>query len=730
MNAADDDMMTDTADGAFSVGRSRRAGPLWRACLTIAVALALVALAAAERPAAAASGVWQSERLAPGAYMDARLVSAVNAVGDLQTVPVGLHVRLPDGWKTYWRSPGEAGVPPATDWHAATNVAEAALSYPAPHRFTLFGIDTFGYEREVVFPIALRPEETGQATTLAGTVDILTCSDICVPAQFDLTLALPAGPAVPDAAAANLINRFATLVPGTGDAAGLAIDTATVTAGEPPVLRLTATAREPFGQPDILVEAGDGWSFAAPVIDRQGDGTRLTAEIEVTDRPREAPPLAGLPVTMTLIDGARAVEQGMVLAAAPASGSGFATLAGILGLAVLGGLILNLMPCVLPVLSLKLLSLVGRGGEAPGSVRLGFLATSAGIVASFLVLAAGVIALQASGQAVGWGIQFQQPLFLVFMIVLLTVFACNLLGWFEVLLPTRVADTATGVLGRTGGHSLGGQFATGAFATLLATPCSAPFLGTAVGFALARGAGEVLLVFVALGIGLALPYLVVAAVPKLATRLPRPGRWMVVLKKLLSLALAATALWLLTVLAVQVSALAAYVVGGLMVALVLLLWGRRHLGRPARRAAVALALGVALAAFVVPPQFSRPAGAVEAAGATDWVAFDRATIDTLVADGHVVFVDVTADWCLTCRANKALVIDRGEVAALLDSDGIVAVQADWTLPDDRISDFLASYGRYGIPFNIVYGPQAPSGVPLPELLTTGIVLDAIARAGG
>ena len=723
--------MTTIADSPLRVGRPRIAEPLWRLCLAIAVALVL-AMAAAPRPAAAASGVWQSERLAPGTYIDARLVSAVNAVGDLETVPVGLHVRLPDGWKTYWRSPGDAGIPPATDWHAATNVAEAALSYPAPHRFTLFGIDTFGYEREVVFPIALRPEEPGRATTLSGTVDILTCSDICVPAQFDLALALPAGPAAPDAAAANLINRFAVQVPATGDAAGLAIETATVATGETPVLHLTATAREPFDEPDILVEAGDGWAFAAPVFDRQGDGTRLTAEIEVTERPNDAPPLVGLPVTMTLIDGVRAMEQPMVLAQAPASGSGsgFATLAGILGLAVLGGLILNLMPCVLPVLSLKLLSLVGRGGEAPGRVRLGFLATSAGIVASFLVLAAGVIALQASGQAVGWGIQFQQPLFLVFMIVLLTVFACNLLGWFEVLLPTRVTDTATGVLNRTGGYSLGGQFATGAFATLLATPCSAPFLGTAVGFALARGAGEVILVFVALGIGLALPYLVIAAVPALATRLPRPGRWMVVLKKLLSLALVATALWLLTVMAVQVSALAAYVVGGLMAALVLLLWGRRHLGRPARRAAVALASGVALAAFVVPPQFSRPAGAVESTATTEWMAFDRAAIDTLVADGHVVFVDVTADWCLTCQANKVLVIDRGEVAALLESDEVVAMQADWTLPDDRISAFLASHGRYGIPFNIVYGPQAPSGVPLPELLTTGVVLDAIGQAGG
>jgi suppressor for copper-sensitivity B len=539
---------------------------------------------------------------------------------------------------------------------------------------------------------------------------------------------------------------------------------------------VTATARTPFTDPDIFIEAEGPWAFGAPAVALSGDGHRLRADLPVLQAPSAAPPLAGLPVTVTLVDGPRAVEHAAAVAApgaggapddagspggstapaaapdAPAAGAvppaatdvSAAAVAGMLGLAVLGGLILNLMPCVLPVLSLKLLSVVGHGGQAPQRVRLGFLASAAGILASFLVLAAGAIALKAAGGAVGWGIQFQQPLFLVFMILVLTLFACNLLGVFEITLPSGLNDrlARAGGSGAGDGDGLAGHFATGAFATLLATPCSAPFLGTAVGFALSRGAAEILAVFMALGVGLALPYLAVAAMPRLATRLPRPGRWMATLKKVLSLALVLTAVWLLAVLAVQVSAAAAWAVAAAMAGLAGLLWLRRRAGSGSLRAAGgALAAVLAAAAFVVPVRLDAPAagtgtgtgmgsGAPVPAAAAVWQPFDRARIDALVADGQVVFVDVTADWCLTCQANKALVLERGAVPAALAGTGVVAMRADWTRPDDRIAAYLAGHGRYGIPFNAAYGPGAPDGVVLPELLTESAVLDALAAAAG
>ncbi len=287
--------------------------------------------------------------------------------------------------------------------------------------------------------------------------------------------------------------------------------------------------------------------------------------------------------------------------------------------------------------------------------------------------------------------------------------------------------------------SLIGHFVTGAFATLLATPCSAPFLGTAVGFALARGAVEITLIFAVLGLGLALPYLAIAAVPALATRLPRPGPWMVTLRRILGLALAATALWLLSVLAQQVGLAPALGVGGLLAALGAVLW-LGHARRGGRLPAPAVAAALALAAFVLPAVLPAPAATAVAqpgdatgdamGGDPAWTVLDLGLIPALVAEGKVVFVDVTADWCLTCQLNKKLVLGRGAVRARLDSEGVVAMRGDWTLPNEEISRYLEGFGRYGIPFDAVYGPGLPDGLALPEILTPDTVIEALERAVG
>ncbi|HLO77012.1 MAG TPA: thioredoxin family protein, partial [Magnetospirillum sp.] len=315
-------------------------------------------------------------------------------------------------------------------------------------------------------------------------------------------------------------------------------------------------------------------------------------------------------------------------------------------------------------------------GAARGHVRAAFLASAAGIVASFLALAGAAVAVKAAGQAVGWGIQFQQPGFLAVMIALLLAFAANLWGAFEIRLPSALMNVGPSGVAH---HTLLGHFLSGAFATLLATPCSAPFLGTAVGFALARGAGEIAAIFAALGLGMSVPYLAVALWPDLARRLPKPGAWMVTVKKVMGVALAATALWLGSVLAAQT--------------------------------------GLTTAA---PP----------AAGKTDiaWKSFDLTAVRQAVAEGKVVFVDVTADWCITCKVNKAAVVDRGAVAARLTGGGVVPMRADWTRPDDGIARYLASFDRFGIPFNAVYGPGAPDGIALSELLTEAEVLAALDKA--
>jgi suppressor for copper-sensitivity B len=359
-------------------------------------------------------------------------------------------------------------------------------------------------------------------------------------------------------------------------------------------------------------------------------------------------------------------------------------------------------------------------------VRAGFLASSAGIVASFLALAGALITMKGAGIAVGWGIQFQQPVFLVAMTALVALFAANLWGLFEVPMPAAFGQ---GALAMANTRGLAGHFLTGAFATLLATPCSAPFLGTAVGFALAAGPVEILAIFAALGVGLALPYLAVAAWPALALALPRPGPWMVWLRRALGLALAATAIWLITVLAAQQDVLTVHLVAGLIVVALAALGLRRAVGI---QGGALIATAAILAALAVPLWLDRPAPATlrpaPAKGAIAWIDFDRAAIAGHVAAGRTVLVDVTADWCLTCQVNKQLVLERGEIARRIGGAGIVAMRADWTRPSLLIADYLVSFGRYGIPFNAVYGPGAPDGAALPELLTADAVLAAFDRA--
>ncbi len=686
------------------------------------IVLALFFLAPAAGPAAALSSDWLDHEQAR-----VRLLAAPGDDGAADELRLGLQFSLEPGWKIYWRTPGEAGIPPELDWSGSDNLAAAEMRWPVPHRFTLFGLDTFGYSGDVVLPIRARVAEAGSPASLEARLTYLICSDICIPHDGVLALDVPAG-GVPPSAEGFLISRAEGLVPGDGEAAGLGLEGAHFV-GDPaaPVLEVVARSEIPFQAPDLLVEGPPGYLFAEPTIDFSDGRKEAVLRLQSERGPLAEGGLSGETLTLTLIDGQRGLER----ATAPrfltgSAGPGATTAAAlvqILALAVLGGLILNLMPCVLPVLSIKLLSVVKHGGRDRREVRISFLASAAGILFSFLILAGAAIALKAGGMAVGWGLQFQQPLFLTAMAVLLTLFACNLFGFFEIPLPRVVAEVAGG----DHGHGLVGHFAAGAFATLLATPCSAPFLGTAVAFALARGPGEILLVFAALGVGLALPYLAVAAVPGLATRLPRPGHWMVTLRRVLGAALAATAAWLLSVLAGQVSPAAALLAAALLLGLGLALGLRAHRRRPLGAALVA---GLALAALALPAGFAPSGRDAGASGGEGWIAFDESEIARRVAAGEVVFVDVTADWCLTCKVNKKLVIDDAAVVDQFDANDVVRMRADWTRPSDEISDYLAGFGRYGIPFNVVYGPGAPSGEALPELLTVRSVLAATAKAAG
>ena len=718
--------------------------------LAAGAVLTLLAALAAAPAANAASSAWQTS-----AEAKVRLISASETVGSDRTVRLGLHFKLTDGWKTYWRTPGDAGYPAKIDWSGSSNLRSASILWPVPHRFQLFGLETFGYADEVVLPIEAVVADPSAPARLQAKVKFLVCEKTCIPHTAKLSMTLPAGGGEASQQA-HLINRYRTRVPGEGASAGLDLASVRLTeTGETPRLRVIAEANPPFETPDVIVEGLKQTQFAKPDVTLKDDGRRAVLRLRGELGPTAEGDLAGREIRLTVFDGARGLERTVTLnpgagdtgSLAGWTGPGdlplidsdltLAGAAGALGLALLGGLILNLMPCVLPVLSLKLLSVVELGGHQRRHVRRAFLATAGGIVFSFLVLAAGAAALKALGVAVGWGIQFQQPLFLVAMTVVLTAFSANLFGLFEVPLPARLANALGQPAASTGAAETGltGHFATGAFATLLATPCSAPFLGTAVGFALSRGLVEIAAIFTALGLGLALPYLTVAAVPGVATRLPRPGRWMVAVRRIMGLALAGTGVWLLTVLAAETTATTALVIGGLMQDRPAGLALRRMSAGPGRHAGPVLGVAAIAGAFVTPAALPGPATPPSGSQQTTaepsaWRPLDRDAIDRLVANGKVVFVDVTAEWCITCKVNKQVVIESAPVQTRLNRADVVRMRGDWTRPSDRITDYLTDHGRYGVPFNAVYGPGAPDGIVLPELLSKSGVTSAIAEAGG
>lgn len=672
-----------------------------------------------------------------------RLVSAVSGTGNLDTLRLGLQFRIEKDWKIYWRSPGPTGYPPEIDWSGSENIGEAQFAWPAPKRFKIFGIEAIGYKEEVVFPLDIDVTNPGSPVTLRAKVTYLVCKEICIPGEENLTLGIPASGAEATPFAA-LIARYRARIPVAAEKIGVTMEQAVFrkTADDTVSLRVVIRSDRPLQEPDLFLEGPPAAFFESPQVTLSND--KQYAVITELGTGATAEEIIAQPMLATLVTHDLAAEQDikpvLVDAFPPlppdfaaASGSTKTGLWAILGLALIGGLILNLMPCVLPVLSLKLLSVLGHGGRENTDVRLGFLASVAGIMSSFMLLAAALAVLKAAGTSIGWGIQFQQPVFLAIMVVVVTLFACNLFGLFEITLPSWLNDVLALDTGPRHGHhhSLGGHFLTGAFATLLATPCSAPFLGTAVGFAFARGPAEIFMVFAALGLGLSVPYLLVAAFPGLATRMPRPGSWMVGMKRFLGLMLVATAVWLIVVIATEAGTDTAVGIGIAAALIGVVLWLRQlqgsRLGRHSGLIATLLA-----AAIIAAPLFVS-AVANDGEKTLDdkvWQPFDQAKIARLVSDGKTVLVDVTADWCLTCQVNKAAVLNRGPVADLLESGAVVAMKADWTKPDQEIADYLASFGRYGIPFNAVYGPQVPTGLVLPELLVTDTVLNAVEKASG
>ncbi len=695
-------------------------------------AVATLAFGAPATTATADASFWMQ-----GVQSEVRVISPYTATGENEaTVPLGLEFKMNEGWHIYWRTPGEAGLPPQLDYGQSLNIQDVSFSWPVPVRDVQFGIETFIYKDTVVLPFDVTLQQPGQPLDLRGRVDFLICEEVCIPDTVDVAFSLPGGPARVAANEAALLNTFETRIPSeNGGSVGLTVESIAfepTTDPEKPALigHLVTNVSSVFEmtKPDVFAEVPDGYFVRKPTVSLADDAmtgslrSPVFRENWATAEPSDAA------FTITVADGIRGVELtpfrlldgfgtgAKALAATPdALDLSLPTLLGMLVLAVIGGFILNFMPCVLPVLSLKMFSVVSHGGQADRKIRLSFAATAAGVLVSFLILALIFASLKLAGASFGWGVQFTQPIFILALLVVLLGFALNLFGLFEI--PNIPG------LGGLGANQRGflGDFTSGILATLLATPCSAPFLGTAIGFALAAPVMILILIFMFVGVGLALPYLAVIAFPKLASVMPKPGRWMLRLRQVLGLALVVTAVWLLGVLLKQWGVgsdwrWAAALIAGAAFATGAYFAKWRTAGLGAAAAAIPLALII-----IASPQAAVSKDAI-------FQPFTEAALQAALDEGKTVFVDVTADWCLTCKTNKIRAINVPEVKAELAKNDVVALQADWTTYDPSITTYLASLGRRAIPFDAVYSGKTGEVEVLPELLSANNVLEALDRA--
>lgn len=670
-----------------------------------------------------ASTGWLSDPKHPPLSVRFMLTGQTNP--QAKTVEGLLEVQLDGDWKTYWSSPGEGGIAPSLDWSQSENLNHVEWHWPVPGRYEFLGIETLGYKGHVVFPITLHMKDMQQPAWFLGKLTMPSCTNICVLNDYELSLTFQPDQLNLSEQALHLYNQGQSQVPKPSTTVEL-ISAFWNQTEETAIFQIT----KPQGwiNPDVFVNGSSNelknFIFDSPDI--QVNENTITASFKVSNW-LEAVDLKNRTLPLVVTDQNLATALNAILNTRPGNeliavsqSKGLLT---IIAIALLGGLILNIMPCVLPVLGMKLSSVISAKGLKKQQIRGQFLASAAGILVSFWLLAAFLAVLKLSGQALGWGIQFQNPYFIGAMVLVTGLFAANMMGLFEI----QLSSNSSTWMASLGDNSYKGHFIQGMFATLLATPCSAPFLGTAVAFALGADYFVLFLVFTALAIGMAIPWLLIASFPQLANILPKPGRWMNTVKTLFGFMMLATSLWLLSLMTSFVGTAATLITGLMLV--VLLLW---QLGRKKGRRPALLTLAFLCFASAVSLLISFTTGCLSTGSTAEiqWQPLKTEAIQKAVEQGKTVFVDITADWCITCKANKVGVLQRESVTSKLQENNLIPMLGDWTRPSEYVTDFLQSYGRYGVPFNIVYGPGAPEGIELPVILTSDAVIKAIEQARG
>jgi thiol:disulfide interchange protein DsbD len=618
-------------------------------------------------------GVAQPAKAAASAknpYVTARLLSNVSAIEAGKPFRLGVELTMQPGWHTYYKEPGDAGMPTRIEWKLPPGFTARSLKWERPTRMDEEGIITFGYKDKTLIAAEIEaPAQLplGEELSFGAVVKYLSCREICIPGESTVSLKEKV----------------------------VAVGSSQPTNTE---------------------------AFAAASFD--GSNKEIAAS---SPQPAKGSALPEKTVSL-LTENYKLGDSGKPLSLIEA-----------LGFAFLGGIILNFMPCVLPVLAIKLLSCIEHNESTPVALKASGIFYSLGVLFSFLSLAGIVIGAQSAGNALGWGFAFQYPPFLIAMSALVLLFSLSLFGLFHV---NAVGQESVGKLAERDGPL--GNFFKGVLATILSTPCTAPFLGAALGFAFVQPPLIVASIFFAAGIGMSLPYLLIVFNPKLLKVLPKPGAWMEQLKELMGFILLATVVWLLSTLALEISIEGVVAVLYFLVVLSFAVWFTHRfagLNQSAQRVwtirAVAIGL-VALSAYALfftqPNIFktgSNQASAVRSGSELiAWQPFDLNKANQEIASGHTVFIDFTAQWCLTCKANEAAVLNTQPVADRFKALHIVPMRADWTNQDATITQLLRKFNRSGVPLYVIFpANRADQPLVLPEVITSSIVLENLEKAG-
>jgi len=664
----------------------------------------------------------QSESVDTGKVV-ASLVSSHDSVQPGQDVYIALRTVLDEGWHTYWRNPGDSGEPVQISWQLPEGVTAGEINWPLPRPIPTGPIVNYGFEGTPLFPVKfeISPDaQMGSEFTITSDFYYLVCEEICIPEEGSASLTLSVGDVVEDAQWRAEIETALANSPKHSDVKGAIEKT-----GETVSLSFVDLPEANFSKSYFFPYDQGVLGHSTPQTVSIGtEGLRLSSTAEFLwsgDMPetlkgvltyQQDGQLAG---SVVELDVGQSLNIGTVTA--PKTGiEGVTIWTAIIG-ALIGGLILNLMPCVFPVISIKALSIAKSAHGERRVIRRAAWLYTAGVMATFLLLTLVLLALKAGGAEIGWGFQLQSPIMVAALAILLFVIALNLLGVFEI--GSGLQNTGQSLTQKSGAA---GSFFTGALAVIVATPCTAPLMAGAIGYALASPAIVTLVVFMALGLGFALPFLLIAYVPGLLSKLPKPGRWMVRFKEILSFPMFAAAIWLVWVLSLQAGAEGVLIVLSAMLAVAFAIWCFK------RRSRFAKIVGVVsiLAAFALPFAVSTSISFADTEAAElNAEAWSPTRVAELQAQGRPIFVDFTAAWCVTCKVNEIRVLKTKRTQTLFEETNTAFLVADWTNKNDEIAAELAKYGRAGVPLYLVYSNNSVSPMILPQILTYNDVREAL-----